>query len=65
MKYLIVKCTELNDQYECDCDRKPIKLVDNYEKYYHKYGYEIYECFPNGNLKLIQSYDNYYNDWNN
>lgn len=62
MKYLIVRCAELNDQYECDCDRLPIKLVDNYEEYYDRYGYEVYECLPNGNLNLIQSYDSCYNE---
>ena len=27
--YVIVKCTELNDQYECDADRTPILVLTN------------------------------------
>lgn len=53
MKYLIVKCVELNDQYECDADRTPICMTDNKEEYW-KSGYEIYEVRSNGKLELIK-----------
>ncbi len=56
MKYLIVECTELGDQWECDADRTPICVTDNYSKY-DKRGYEIYEIQSNGKLKLIRHYD--------
>lgn len=56
MKYLIVKCRELNDQYECDADRTPICLTDDFKKF-DKYGYEIYEITSENTFKLIKEYD--------
>lgn len=56
MKYLVVKCTELNDQHECDADREPICLTDDCEKF-NKYGYEIYEITSNNTFKLVKEYD--------
>lgn len=56
MKYLIVKCEELNDQYECDANRIPICILDDYEKY-NRFGYEIYAIKDNGSLKLIKNYE--------
>lgn len=53
MKYLIVKCVDLNDQYECDADRTPICMTDNKEEYW-KSNYEIYEVRSNGKLELIK-----------
>ena len=57
MKYLIVKCKELEDQYECDCDRKPICITDDPQKY--SSGYDIYEVKEDGTLSLVKSYDEY------
>ena len=56
MSYLIVECHELMDGWECDADRKPLCIVDNYSKY-DKKGYEIYEILKNGKLKLIRDYN--------
>ena len=56
MKYLIVKCAELDDQWECDADRKPICITNDFYKY-NKYGYEIYEISKSGTLKLIKKYN--------
>lgn len=56
MKYLVIKCVELLDQYECDADRRPICVCDNYHKY-NKKGYEIYEIRENGKLVLIHDYE--------
>lgn len=53
--YLVVKCEELSDQYECDADRTPICITKNY-KPYDDYGYEIYEIMSDGKLKLIKDY---------
>lgn len=53
--YLVVKCDELSDQYECDADRTPICVTKNYNKYNHP-GYEIYEILSDGKLKLIKQY---------
>ena len=54
MKYLIVECTELNDQWECDADRRPICLTNDYSNYGR--GYEVYEVKDNGTLNLIKDY---------
>lgn len=52
--YLIVKCRELNDQYECDCDREPYRITFDPEDYGD--GYEIYEIDQEGFLNLIKDY---------
>lgn len=52
MKYLIVKCTLLNDQYECDADREPICMTDDPTPY--GYGYEVYEVQGDGSLLRIK-----------
>ena len=56
MQYLIVKCTCLNDQWECDADRQPICITENYS-YYDEFGYEIYEIDKEGNLKLTREWE--------
>lgn len=57
MKYLIIKCEELNDQYECDCNRIPFKMVDDCSSF--GYGYEIYKLNKNNTFQLIKEYDSY------
>lgn len=54
--YLIVKCTELLDQYECDYDREPLKVVSDYTPY-DKKGYEVYEISTSGGLNCIRKAD--------
>ena len=54
MKYLIVRCDELGDQYECDANREPVCMTDNYDKY--GFGYEVYELQPDGTFELIKDY---------
>lgn len=56
--YLIVKCKELNDQYECDADREIICMVNDYQPF-KRYGYEVYKVRANGSLELIQRYDRF------
>lgn len=56
MKYLVVECRELGDQWECDADRTPILVTDDYSGY-NRYGYEIYQIEPDGKLNLIREYD--------
>lgn len=56
MKYLVVKCVELWDSEECDADRTPICITDNYTKY-NRRGYEIYSIDENGRLKQIRDYN--------
>ena len=54
MKYLVMKCDELMDAYECDADRTPICLTDDYSNYGQ--GYEIYELNEDNTFELIRSY---------
>ena len=55
MKYLIIECTELGDQWECDADRTPICITDDFNKF-NEYGYEIYKILDNGSFKLVKKY---------
>ena len=56
MKYLIIKCTALNDQWECDADRTPVCITDDFNKY-NQYGYEIYKICDDGTFKLMKEYE--------
>ena len=57
--YLIIKCDELGDQWECDAKRIPLRIVTDYSPYM-EYGYEVYKIDKKtGNLTLIQEYDEY------
>ena len=58
MKYLIIKCIPLSDQYECDADREPI-CVTNDTTPYEGGIYDIYEIHNDGSLELIQSYEDH------
>lgn len=53
--YLIVECRPLNDQWECDAERTPICLIEDYSSYGR--GYEVYEVRKDNSLKLIKEYD--------
>jgi hypothetical protein len=59
--FLIMKCEPLNDQWECDADRTPLCVVqkNNIPKKYQKYGYEIYEIFPNGSITQRTNYEDF------
>ena len=57
MKYLIIKCIPLSDQYECDADREPVCITNDTTAYEGK-SYDIYEIHNDGSLELIQSYEN-------
>lgn len=60
-KYLIVKCEPLSDQYECDCDRKPMFLVDDWADWFEKnhptYPFEVYKCVDEEEATLEKAYD--------
>ena len=56
--YLIMKCEELGDQFECDADRTPMFITDSIENLHLNYDYEIYEC-TNTQCKKIKNYDDY------
>lgn len=59
-KYLIVKCEELGDQYECDADREPMFLVDDWEDWYKKnhptYWFEVYKFVDDKEAELVKQY---------
>lgn len=54
--YLVVRCEELGDQYECDANRVPICLTEDYDKY-NKQGYEIYKVLADNTFERIREYD--------
>ena len=60
MKYLIMRCEELMDQYECDANRWPEAMTDNWQKWYEKtqpdYLFEVYE-YKNNTFECIKEYD--------
>jgi hypothetical protein len=59
MRYLIIKCTPLSDQYETDCDRVPIGMTHNWKLYQNSYPYiEVWELKENGYFELIKNWDN-------
>lgn len=60
MKYLIIKCDELGDQYECDANRIPITMTDDWMEWYKNanpdYCFEVYE-FKNNEFILVKDYE--------
>ena len=54
-QYLIVKCEELSDQWECDAYRVPERMTDDCSGY--GMGYEVYEVQKDNTLKCIKEYD--------
>lgn len=57
--YLVVKCYELNDQWETDAKRVPLCVTTNTDPY-DGYGYEIYHINPDGTLTLEKYYEEDY-----
>lgn len=57
-KYLVMKCRELDDQYECDVERFPICITDNWKAFNGMFPMEVYEIEENGNIgKRIRNWD--------
>ena len=61
--YVIVKCEDLSDQWECDAKKRRIMVLitakpEKLERFKH-YGYEVYIANKDGTLKLIQNYTDY------
>lgn len=54
-EYLIVQCTPLDDQYECDAKRIPLCMVTDYSQY--GFGYEVWERKDDNSLEKIKDYD--------
>ncbi len=60
-KHLIVKSEPLQDGYECECDKQPIVIVEDWKEWYKKskvnYHFEVYEILDNGEIKLIKEWE--------
>lgn len=56
-KYLIVKCNELDDQWECDADRIPMYITDNWKKNIPTYKFEVWEIKSDNILECVREYD--------
>lgn len=61
-KYLIVKCEPLGDQFECDANRTPLCMVDDYKTFKADYDFEVYELGADGVFSLVKEYDDYMGD---
>lgn len=55
MLYLIVECSELGDQWECDANRTPLCLTNDANQY--GAGYEVYQVNSDNTFTLIKTYD--------
>ena len=38
MRYLVIKCEELGDGWECDADREPLCVTEDISKWETKFG---------------------------
>ena len=61
MLYLIMRCDELNDQYECDADRTPIAIVEDWKDWIAKdhgidYRFEVW-AYDGNEFELVKPYD--------
>ena len=60
-KYLIMKCEELGDQFECDANREPMFLVDDWKKWYWEnqpnYMFEVYKFEDEEECTLEKRYE--------
>lgn len=62
-KYLIVKCEELSDVYECDANRTPVCMVADYKDFEANYDFEVYELKTDRTLERIKEYTDYGNNY--
>ena len=56
MRYLIVKTHPLNDQYECDAEREPYKVVEDWRKEKLKDCMKFTKSMEDGSLTLVKEY---------
>lgn len=57
-KYLIVKCEPLDDQYECDANRIPLCITEDWKSIVPECEFEVYEINEDGNIsKRIKEWD--------
>ena len=59
-QYLIIRCDELGDQWECDAERSPMTLTSDWERWFFDnrptYQFEVYE-FNGKDFNLVKGYD--------
>lgn len=55
MRYLIIQCIPLGDQWECDAHRVPVCMTDDPSQY--GYGYEVWQVQEDGTFILIKEYE--------
>ena len=56
-KYLIIKCDELGDQWECDAYRTPLGITNDISLWKDLRGYDIYKIKSNGKLEMVKDYE--------
>ena len=60
-KYLIVKYEPLNDQYECDANRIPLCITEDWKNKAFDCEFEVYEINEDGNIcKRVKEWDDEY-----
>lgn len=61
MRYLIMKCDVLDDQYECDADRTPVTMTNDWLAYYRThdidYQFEVWELKEDNSFECVKEYD--------
>jgi len=57
MAYLIVKCKPLGDQWECDADRTPMFICDDWKTLKLDYLFEVYRINDNNTFDLVKDYE--------
>lgn len=57
MAYLIVKCEELDDQYECDANRTPMFICNDWVTLKLDYSFEVYRINDDNTFDLVKDYE--------
>ena len=61
MKYLIVKYEPLNDGWECDANRIPITMVDDWRQWEKdskpQYDYEVYKLSEDNIFECLKEWE--------
>ena len=58
MKYLIMQCEELENQWECDADRTPMFITDDWKNNIPDYSFEVWEILEDGIIgEIVKRYN--------
>ena len=59
--FLIVACYELGDQFECDANREPVCLTNDWREWYKinqpSFRFEVYEAQADNTFNLVKDYE--------